>query len=203
METRKRHNTGAGREGLVPRKKDKEEHESVRSSNRHWRSLADGLQQEAGIHTPQGNDRAVERPSSIYRRAGEARKHDWDKKSRGLRLRRPCCSCRTEVPVGLVCRICHHESCPECLHARVRLRMLIRHTGPYTRTGYQNRFDLNGGVWYFVIAEGEASCYFQVLQKEAYPTAAAGSEDTPFLAGACRISRSCNHTIHGTQCVSH
>jgi hypothetical protein len=32
--------------------------------------------------------------------------------------------------------------------------MLIRHTGPYTRTGYQNRIDLNGGVWYFVIAEG-------------------------------------------------
>jgi hypothetical protein len=30
METRKRQNTGAGKEGLIPRKKDKEEHKSVR-----------------------------------------------------------------------------------------------------------------------------------------------------------------------------
>jgi hypothetical protein len=35
METRKQQNTGAGREGLIPRKKDKEEYESVRSSNYH------------------------------------------------------------------------------------------------------------------------------------------------------------------------
>jgi hypothetical protein len=33
METRKQQNTGAGREGLVLRKKDKEEHKNVRSSN--------------------------------------------------------------------------------------------------------------------------------------------------------------------------
>lgn len=116
METRKRQNTGAEREGLIPRKKDKEGLKIVRGSNRHWCPLADGLQQETGIHTPQDNDPAVERPPLTYRRAGEAPKHDWDKKSPGLRLRRPCCSCRTEVPVGLVCRICHHESCPECLY---------------------------------------------------------------------------------------
>jgi hypothetical protein len=35
METRKQQNTGAGREGLILRKKDKEEHKSVRGSNPH------------------------------------------------------------------------------------------------------------------------------------------------------------------------
>jgi hypothetical protein len=120
METRKRQNTGAGREGLIPRKKDKEEHESVSSSNRHWRPLADGLQQETGIRTPQDNDPAVERPLLIYRRAGEAPKRDWGKKSPGLRLRRSCCSCGKEVPAGLVCRICHHVACPECLNMQKR-----------------------------------------------------------------------------------
>jgi hypothetical protein len=120
METRKRQNTGAGREGLIPRKKDKEEHKSVRGSNPHWRLLADGLQQDTGVHTLQDNDPVVEKPPLIYRRAGEAPKHDWDKKSPGLRLRRSCCSCGKEVPVGLVCRICHHESCPECLNMQKR-----------------------------------------------------------------------------------
>lgn len=33
LETRKRQNTGAGREGLILRKKDKEDHKRVRGSN--------------------------------------------------------------------------------------------------------------------------------------------------------------------------
>jgi hypothetical protein len=44
METRKRQNTGAGREGLILRKKDKEEYKSVRGSNHYGHPLADGLQ---------------------------------------------------------------------------------------------------------------------------------------------------------------
>jgi hypothetical protein len=80
MKTRKRQNTGAGREGLTPRKKGKEEYESVRGSNPHWCPLADGLQQETGVHTPQGNDPAVKRsPLVIYWRAEEAPKHGWER----------------------------------------------------------------------------------------------------------------------------
>jgi hypothetical protein len=76
METRKWQNIGIGREGLILRKKDKEEYESVRSSNHHWRPLADGLQQEIGICMPQDNDPAVKRLPLIYRRAGEVLKCD-------------------------------------------------------------------------------------------------------------------------------
>lgn len=64
----------------------------------------------------QDNELAVERPPLTYKRAGEALKHDWDKKPPGLRLRRRCCSCRKEVLAGLVCRICCYESCAECLY---------------------------------------------------------------------------------------
>jgi hypothetical protein len=38
--------------------------------------LADGLQQEIGIYTPQDNNPAVKRPPLTYRRAGEALKYD-------------------------------------------------------------------------------------------------------------------------------
>jgi hypothetical protein len=81
--------------------------------------------------------------------------------------------------------------------------MLIRYTGLYNRTSYCTTrivLNLNGGVWYFVIAEKRGIvATFKCFRERLILLMLLGRKDTLFISEGCRNSSSCNHIMHGVQ----
>ncbi|KAE8406606.1 hypothetical protein BDV37DRAFT_242876 [Aspergillus pseudonomiae] len=91
---RKRHNTVAEREGLIPRKKESSE------------------------KVPDEKSLNEDNLPLVFKRARDNHRNGRVEKLPCMRLRRFCCRCKKEEGVRSDwgrCRACGHESCPECL----------------------------------------------------------------------------------------